>query len=183
MEFVQLYFKSLSEVVGNDNLAVVTLIDSDSRRILTFVCDNDIKLQLAMRTNGVPCAKRLPEVLARAIGMSAEWSSGRIEVRDLVAGEYRTVLRLPGTGSALPIRLSDAVLLALITDCPIMIESQLFYKQSSIYTGNDSKTLIPVNILDDTQLRQELDKAVNAENYHLAAYIQEELRKRKDTGK
>lgn len=183
MKFIQLYFKSLSEVVGNDNLAVITLIDSDHRRTLTFVCDNDIKLQLAMRTNGVQCAKRLPEVLARAVGMSTDWSCGKIEVCSLVAGEYQALLLLQGADTPLPIRLSDAVLLSLITDCPIMMDSQLFYKQSSVYMGNDSKTLIPVNILDDKQLEKELEKAVNAENYHLAAYIQEELKKRKNIGK
>ena len=54
-------------------------------------------------------------------------------------------------------------------------------KQSSPYSENQMQMPIPINSLDTKKLQEELDKAINSENYRLASHLKEELDKRKNS--
>jgi len=77
------------------------------------------------------------------------------------------------------LRLSDAVLLHVIAGVPMYIDQKLMQSQSVPFQADMEKVSIPINALDNAKLQEELDKAVEEENYRLASYIQEELNRRK----
>ena len=63
MGLVKLRFKSVSEIVGNDDVGLLVLVTEDERRQLTIVCDKSMVYQFGLRTANVPVKnKLLPEV-------------------------------------------------------------------------------------------------------------------------
>ena len=51
-------------------------------------------------------------------------------------------------------------------------------KQSVPNSDDTDKMSIPINVLDTAKLKEELQRAINAENYRLASIINGELRSR-----
>lgn len=175
----QLVFKGISEIVGGNGMAVIVLTDVDEKRAISVVCDSAMKYQIGMRNSDTNVTgKFLPEVMTRMLGDFTDIGRYEITIHGIVGGEYKTAVMNADTFDLHQIRISDAVLLSLITGIPIYIDTQLMYRQSSIYNGKSDRMSIPINTLDTDKLKEELDKAVETENYRLASQIKEELNKR-----
>lgn len=82
------------------------------------------------------------------------------------------------TLDAVPIRISDAVLLTYLSDVPLYIEENLMLKQSVSYELPANNLALPLNTLDTDMLKEALDKAVNDEKYEMASLLRDELRRR-----
>ena len=80
---------------------------------------------------------------------------------------------------AIQLRASDAVLLAVISGLPIMMDSQLFCRHSTPYYGAKSKVAVPLASLSKEMLEEALQKAVEAEDYEKASQLRDELLRRK----
>ena len=76
------------------------------------------------------------------------------------------------------IRASDAVLLSLVGDIPLYIESGLMLRQSVPYNENSRGVSLPVNTISDEMLQAALDKAIADENYELASHLRDEKKRR-----
>lgn len=180
---INLIFGGISEVVGGNGIAVIMLTDRDKRYAVSVVCDDMMKRQISMRN--MPDGSRdrlLPEVMSKMLhDISDGGMAYRIDIDDISDGEYKTAITDMKTLRRYDIRLSDAVLLSLVSDIPIYMDEQLMKRQASPYRENADRMAIPLNTLDAGRLKEELDKAVAAENYRLAALIKEELdNRRKD---
>lgn len=177
----RLLFKNIAEIVGGDGMAVVTLTDTDCKRALTMVCDNQIKQQIGLRNN-TDFKKRcnlLPEVLVSLLSESIGLARYEIEIYDIDNGEYKTVITDTEDLSQYRIRLSDAILLTRVCPIPLYISNELMHRQSVPYRDDTDKMSIPINVLDTDKLKKELQRAVDEENYRLASIINGELRNRK----
>jgi uncharacterized protein len=178
----RLLFKGIAEIVGGDGMGAITLTDTDEKRVLCIVCDSQMKQQIGMR-NSLDFKTRgrlLPEVLTTMLATSIGMERYEIEIYDLVNGEYMTMITDKEDLSQYRIRLSDAILLTLVYPVPLYISNELMRKQSAPYAPGTDKLAIPLNALDTDKLKEELKRAVDSENYRLASYINEELRKRHD---
>jgi bifunctional DNase/RNase len=82
------------------------------------------------------------------------------------------------TFSIRKIRMSDAVLLSMISDVPLYIDGALMEQQSIPFQEANTRVSIPINTLDIDKLKEALDKAVDEENYRLASVIKDELGRR-----
>jgi len=179
MSRIQLRFNGISEVVDNKNMSVIVLTDEAKLRSLSFVCDDMMKQQIALRlSNRIVTQKFIPEVLIHLVNDIADNHSFEIVIHDIVEGEYKVTLMDTNSFGSYPIRLSDAVLLSLICDMPLYIDAQLMLKQSEPYKLNSIRMSIPINSIETEQLKKELEKAIKEENYRLASYINEELKNR-----
>ena len=78
------------------------------------------------------------------------------------------------------VRASDAVLLSLISDIPIYIETSLMARQGTPFNKNATGASLPINILDNKMIEDALAKAIKDENYELASRISEEIKRRKE---
>lgn len=176
----RLFYKGICEVVDGRGMAVITLTDQEEKKALTVVCDEMMKSQLQLRTcGGRTCDKLLPEVMTAMLKDLGGTERYEIEVYDIIDGEYKTVLTDVTDQTQFPVRLSDAVLLSEVSGIPVYIDNRLLMRQGMDYASRQQgKMAIPINVLSGERLEEEMQKAIDCENYRLASQIKEELQRR-----
>ena len=179
MDRVGLKFKSVSEILGTDEIGLLILTDEDELRQIAMPCDRSMIYQFSLRLNRAPVVGRLlPEVLWHVISMQSDHAY-EILITDIIEGQYRALLVDVETQEPVSLRMSDAILLSYIGKLPIFIDRQLMEKQSVPYDREARGVAIPVNTISTEMLQDALDKAVEEEKYELASHLRDELRKRK----
>lgn len=180
MERFPLKYRSLSEIIGSaDGMGIITLTDESEERALNIICDKTMVSQLQMRANRLDiCQRLLPEVLTAMLQEYVDLKKLELTVYDIKDGQYLVTLMNTDNYSIRQIRMSDAILLHVINDIPLYIEQKLMQAQSVPFHPYVERVSIPINVLETAKLREELDKAVEEENYLLASYIKEELNRR-----
>ena len=92
MSKVRLKFHNVGEIVGSDDLAIITLTDEMMENMITIVCDRAMAVQLELRDKQIPITRiMLPEVLAGIIKDQAGIMMDII-ITDIIEGQYRTLL-------------------------------------------------------------------------------------------
>lgn len=179
MNKTRLVFKNISEIIGGNGMAVIILTDMEEKRAISVVCDGMTKYHIGMRIPRInDTNKFLPEVMMALLSEFTDIKQYEIFIHSILDGEYKTTIMNTETLSMHQIRLSDAILISLVSNIPIYIDSQLMYRQSSLYNGKSDRMAVPINTLDTDRLKEELDKAIETENYRLASQIKEELTRR-----
>ena len=171
----------MAQIVDSSGLSVVVLTDEQCQRALTIICDEPMTQQLLIRMNHLPGEdKMLPEVLTTMMlaQNQGETQDYELLVYDVDDGQYKVVLTSMKSQLSIPIRISDAALLAIFSDIPLQIDEKLFLRQCSKYVPNTSGLVIPINTIGLEQLNEELQKAIAEENYRLASSLHEEIMKR-----
>jgi len=172
----------MSEIVGSDGIGVITLTDVGEQRAITMVCDPAMKYQVGLRNSDWKIrGKLLPEVLVTMLSGLTNINDFEMNIYALVEGEYQVTLFNANTLQMCKIRLSDAILLTRI--CPIIplyIDNELFNKQGATYNGTTNRMAIPINTLPIDKLKEELQKAIDTEDYRLASVLKDEINKRQD---
>jgi len=103
-----------------------------------------------------------------------------IIIDDIVDSQYRVLLYNTLTLQPAKLRASDAVLLSIIGNIPIYVETSLMARQATPFKKNSMGASLPINVLDDKLIEEALAKAIKHENYELASRINEEIKRRKD---
>ena len=161
MALVRLVYKSVNEIIGNDDVGILLLVNEDGTRQLSMVCDKHMVYQFRLRLSKAEIVdKLLPEVLWQVIVRSLDMQF-QVVINDLVDGQYKTLLYMPDILQAIPIRASDAILLAHFADIPIFIEEGLLLRQSVPYKEESVAVSVPVNVITTDMLKKALDKAIS----------------------
>ena len=175
---VRLYYKDMSDIVGSEGCSVVRLVDADEQRTICVICDKEMTAQLGIRHHRMPNRRlMLPEVLA-AMLLDEGANDLELMVYDVADGQYEVTLLNRRTLSLKPIRMSDAVWLHYISKIPLYMDGALMARQSIPYQPDTSGLSVPINTLDVEWLGKELERAVEKEDYRLAASLNEELKRR-----
>ena len=157
-------------------MSIVNLVDEHRQRMLSVVCDADMTSQLLMRfDNPELCKTLLPEVLLKMLPSSYE-----LMIVGIFDGQYQVLLMDTVKGESVRVRMSDAVLLSIISDIPLYAENNLLKVQSVPYDENVKGVAIPINTMDMERLKLALDKAIAEENYELASHLRDEIERRKN---
>lgn len=176
MQRTLLKYDSIHQVVGSSELSVVNLVDENRQRMLSVVCDADMTSQFLMRfDNPELCKTLLPEVLLRMLPSDYE-----LMIVGIFDGQYQVLLMDTVKGESVRLRMSDAVLLSIISDIPLYVENNLLKVQSVPYNENVKGVAIPINTMDMERLKIALDKAIAEENYELASHLRDEIERRKN---
>lgn len=174
----RLIFKGVSEIVGTESLGLLIMTDEAMLRQITIVCDKAMAVQIELRVKRLPTTQlMLPEVLCKAFMVSTAQRFD-VYIDDIIDGQYHTLLNDNFTLDSLQIRASDAVLLSLVSEVPIYIDSQLMKRQSVPYNKYARGVSLPVNTISDEMLQAALDKAIADENYELASHLRDEQKRR-----
>ena len=170
MKRTLLRFENIRQIVGTDELSVVLLTDLEQRRTLSVVCDHDMTKQMMMRLNGKRevCRTLLPEVLVKLLPSTYE-----MMIVGIYDGQYQVMLMDTQSGESQRIRISDAILLSLISKVPLYIEDRLMERQSVPFDEHASGVSIPINTMDTARLKLALKSAVEDENYELASQLRD----------
>lgn len=178
---VELEVKALSAGIGRTHAYALVLGETDGTRRLTLAVGRTEAQAIALELKQV----RPPRPLAydtfadtcRAAGLVLE----EVLIYGAVRGVFFAYLVWNNYGERLRIdaRTSDAVALALRLKAPIRIDEVLLEAEQA----NDPQTVaLPVTLLDQDALQAALDKAVGEENYELADQLNQELRRRRESG-
>ena len=172
---IKLHYKSISEVVGVDEVGLITLLDDLEQRQLNIVCDKFVVNQIQLRDMGqsIEGCMLLPEALLSLFQPEQE-PPFEIFISAIDGGEYIAELRMGQTDHVVKLRATDAVLLSVITQQPILIDDQLMIFQSVPYQA------LPINTLTSKMIKKSLEKAIEEENYELASQLRDELNSRKN---
>jgi hypothetical protein len=177
---VRLIFRSLSEIVGNGDIGLLVLTDSAEQRQVVMPCDRHSLKEFARRIDqGAESERLLPEVLWSVLRWQTDLRM-EIHIDYLYEEQYQAVLANVDTLEELPIDLPDAVMLSYISrgDIPVMMDQQLFRRQSTVYDSEAIGVQLPVNTISNEMLQTQLDKAVDNENYEVASQLRDELKRR-----
>lgn len=178
MALVRLYFKSVSEIFHAEDVGLLVLVNEDKTRQLSVICDAAMKYQFGLRvTKASITPQLLPEVLWQVVKRNLDMRF-QLVINDLIDGKYRSLLYMPDILQAIPIRISDGVLLAYLADIPIYIDEQLLMRQGVPYDHSETRVSVPVNIISNEMLKEALERAVSEEDYKKASQIRDELKRR-----
>ena len=178
MSLIRLLFKNVAEIVASKEVGLIVLANEDRSRQLSIVCDKAMLYQFGLRmSNAEVKEKLLPEVLWQVVKRNLDMQF-QIIINDLIEGQYKTLLYMPDILQAIPIRASDAILLAHFAQLPIFIEENLFLRQSVPFTEGAVGVSVPVNVISNEMLKKALDKAVDEEDYEQASQLRDELLRR-----
>lgn len=179
----RIFFRGVSEIVGSENLGLLILTDESQMRQISIVCDRAMALLIELRAKRVAITDTmLPEVLYRLLRNNTVLNLEMV-ITGITDGQYTTFLYDTAAASEISlIRASDAVLLSMISDIPLYMESALFLRQSVPYNISSKGVSLPVNSLSDEMLQSALDKAISEENYELASYLRDEKIRRTRNG-
>ncbi|MBQ7510860.1 MAG: UvrB/UvrC motif-containing protein [Prevotella sp.] len=168
-----LRFERLQQIVGGEGMAVIILTDMERKNAVSVVCDEPMSQQIQMRvSNPKLCKNMLPETL-----LSLLTSSYEMMICGLFEGQYQVVL-MDDIGNLVRLRMSDAVLLSLMSDIPLYIENGLMERQCYPYDEKADSIAIPINTMDLPRLKMAMEKAVEDENYELASQLRDEINRR-----
>lgn len=175
MERVRLRFENIQQIVGSDDLSVILLTDDSRERALSVICDGPMSSQLLMRLQSPGrCKQMLPEVLIQLLPGEYE-----MMIYGVYEGQYQVVLEDKAHERFVRMRMSDAVLLNIISHIPLYIEETLMRQQCIPFDENAKGVAIPINTMDSKRLSIALERAVSEENYELASQLRDELKRRK----
>ena len=178
MALVRLYFKSVSEILQAEDVGLLILVNEEKTRQLSVICDAAMKYQFGLRMSKADITPQLlPEVLWQVVKRNLDLRFQLI-INDIIDGKYRSLLYMPDILQAIPIRISDGVLLAYLADFPIYIDEQLLMRQGVPYDDSQTRVSVPVNIISNEMLQEALERAVSEEDYQTASQHRDELRRR-----
>jgi hypothetical protein len=173
MNRLKLRFENLQQIVGGDGIALVLLTDMERKRALTVICDEAMMQQLLLRLkNRALCRTMLPETLLSLLPSHYE-----MMIFGIYDGQYQVAL-MDEQGTSRRLRMSDAVLLSLMSNIPLYIEEGLMEHQSVPYDEKATGISIPINTMDLPRLKKALQHAVDTENYELASKLRDEINNR-----
>jgi len=176
MNRILLRYDSFHQVTGSSDLWVIVLTDQERHRAISVVCDDDMAVQLKMRIFNPQISKiLLPEALIQLLPSSYE-----MLIAGIYDGQYQVILMDTGNGESVRVRMSDAILLSIISKTPLYIEENLMKKQCYPVEDFTNGVAIPINSMNMEHLKNALEKAVKDENYELASHIRDEINLRKD---
>lgn len=177
---VRLVFKSVSEIVGSESIGLLVLTDSAGLRQVALPCDRHTLAEFGLRMEQPPVVgKLLPEALWNVL----QWQTNlRLEVTidTIHEGKYQAMLSNVDTLDETPISATEGVLLSFVSrgDIPVMMDEQLFMRQSTPYDSEAVGVSLPVNTISEEMLQSALDKAIKNENYEMASHLRDELNRR-----
>lgn len=174
MNRIQLRFENIQQVVGSEDISVILLTDESRKRAISVVCDEMLSRQLMLRLQSPDnCQAMLPEVLVQMLDGSHE-----MMIYGVHDGQYQVVLADSSFKRNARIRISDAVLLNVISGIPLFIEETLMQQQAVPFEENAKGVAIPINTMDVKRLNLALQNAIDKENYELASQLRDEINRR-----
>ena len=178
MDKIKLRLQGLSEIVGIEDISLLSLVDEGEERQLVVTCDQAMRKEIQMRMmDKREMTFRCPEVMAKLMNARG-YQQFEVLISGQVDGEYFTEVWDMMNDHHFQIRCSDGILFALANNCPIYATRRLMLQQSVPYQAGSTKVALPVNVITDEMLEQSLQKAIELENYEMASNLRDELKKR-----
>lgn len=175
---VRLVFRGTMEIAGSENVGLILLANEEGTKQLNVLCDKHMLYEFAVRKH--------PDRQNRHLIAESVWSlfsqltdeRCHILIHGIAHEQYQCIIVAEPSLLSTPIRMSDAVLLATITEMPILMDAALFERQSLPATDQEESVSLPINTVSAHLLQKALDKAIEDEDYEMASRLRDEISRR-----
>lgn len=182
-DLIQVYIKSISASQQNNQYRIIELGETNGKRVMRVVLGM-FEAELIAAALGNRIFKRpMPYQVLNDV-----FKLYRIELREVVIfGAQdkvifsKLVLEQDTNKQELTVRISDALALAVETGSPIFVERYIVEEFFRNLAENPQEVLVnklPIDAMSLSELEDELNRAVEIEDYEEAARIRDEIAKR-----
>ncbi len=185
---IKIKYKYTQEIRQAQFVHLLILVDENEERQLVVITDKSTAMNISANYESQkrPMTRRLFfERSALYVAMSlipAEMKKLMyIHIDGLIDSQYHAhlVRRNADINEELhELRISEAVLLSVVSGIPLYIDDHLWRIQSTPHIANSNGTSIPTNTLPLPMLKKALQEAIDTENYELAKVLNEEINNR-----
>lgn len=192
MEKIQLSVLGLSASPASNNAYALILKEIDGNRRLPIIIGAFEAQAIALEMEGVMPPRPMTHDLLKSMIDSFGYSLNEVYINELKEGTFFAKLVFDNLGIEIDARPSDAIALAVRCNAPIFVSSNVL-DETGIISQNEEgdfaeeeeiplsgsvpapKPAEPKSKLE--QLQQQLDKAVEMEDYEKAAKIRDEIKR------
>lgn len=185
---IKIKYKYTQEIRQANFVHLLILVDESEKRQLVVITDKSTAMNISATYEAQkrPMTRRLFfERSALYVAMSLIPEPMKklmfIHIDGLVDSQYHAhlVRRNADINDELhELRISEAVLLSVVSGIPLYIDDHLWRIQSTPHNANSNGTSIPTNTLPLPMLKKALQEAIDSENYELAKVLNEEIHNR-----
>lgn len=173
-----LFVKSVSEVLGIKDVALVSLVNATDTRQIVVSCELEMRDLIMKYMTDRPETQMLFPSVVNDILATRDKSSLEVRINGVKDGVYQTEIYDRLTQKSFPIRCSDGIFMSVACKLHIYASAEVMRLHSIPYVTGATKVGLPLSVLSEKLLKNSLQMAIETENYEMASNLRDELNKR-----
>lgn len=173
-----LLIKSVSEILGIKDVALVSLVNATETRQIVVSCELEMRDLIMKYMTDRPETQMLFPSVVNNILATRDKSSLEVRINGVIDGVYQTEIYDRLTQKSFPIRCSDGIFMSVACKLHIYASAEVMRLHSIPYVTGATKVGLPLSVLSEKLLKNSLQMAIETENYEMASNLRDELNKR-----
>ena len=173
-----LLIKSVSEILGIKDVALVSLVNATETRQIVVSCELEMRDLIMKYMTDRPETQMLFPSVVNDILATRDKSSLEVRINGVIDGVYQTEIYDRLTQKSFPIRCSDGIFMSVACKLHIYASAEVMRLHSIPYVTGATKVGLPLSVLSEKLLKNSLQMAIETENYEMASNLRDELNKR-----
>ena len=173
-----LLIKSVSEILGIKDVALVSLVNATETRQIVVSCELEMRDLIMKYMTDRPETHMLFPSVVKDILATRDKSSLEVRLNGVKDGVYQTEIYDRLTQKSFPIRCSDGIFMSVACKLHIYASAEVMRLHSIPYVTGATKVGLPLSVLSEKLLKNSLQMAIETENYEMASNLRDELNKR-----
>lgn len=173
-----LLIKSVSEILGIKDVALVSLVNATDTRQIVVSCELEMRDLIMKYMTDKPETQMLFPSVVNDILATRDKSSLEVRINGVKDGVYQTEIYDRLTQKSFPIRCSDGIFMSVACKLHIYASAEVMRLHSVPYVTGATKVGLPLSVLSEKMLKDSLQMAIETENYEMASNLRDELNKR-----
>ena len=173
-----LLIKSVSEILGIKDVALVSLVNATETRQIVVSCELEMRDLIMKYMTDRPETQMLFPSVVNDILATRDKSSLEVRINGVKDGVYQTEIYDRLTQKSFPIRCSDGIFMSVACKLHIYASAEVMRFHSIPYVTGATKVGLPLSVLSEKLLKNSLQMAIETENYEMASNLRDELNKR-----
>ena len=173
-----LLIKSVSEILGIKDVALVSLVNATETRQIVVSCELEMRDLIMKYMTDRPETQMLFPSVVNDILATRDKSSLEVRINGVIDGVYQTEIYDRLTQKSFPIRCSDGIFMSVACKLHIFASAEVMRLHSIPYVTGATKVGLPLSVLSEKLLKNSLQMAIETENYEMASNLRDELNKR-----
>ena len=173
-----LLIKSVSEILGIKDVALVSLVNATETRQIVVSCELEMRDLIMKYMTDRPETQMLFPSVVNDILATRDKSSLEVRINGVIDGVYQTEIYDRLTQKSFPIRCSDGIFMSVACKLHIYASAEVMRLHSIPYVTGATKVGLPLSVLSEKLLKDSLQMAIETENYEMASNLRDELNKR-----
>lgn len=173
-----LLIKSVSEILGIKDVALVSLVNATETRQIVVSCELEMRDLIMKYMTDRPETQMLFPSVVNDILATRDKSSLEVRINGVKDGVYQTEIYDRLTQKSFHIRCSDGIFMSVACKLHIYASAEVMRLHSIPYVTGATKVGLPLSVLSEKLLKNSLQMAIETENYEMASNLRDELNKR-----